>query len=243
MAQEADANATLQYEPLPTRTSIRLLDLLPPSPGGVIRCHMRTVDLQHDPKPVFTAVSYEWTDPFPDQKSASAQQPASLGTANIDLREILIDGARLSIGSNLWKFLDSLGRSELTCDSAHNGLSDQLGQDHPPPIGIFLGLWADAICINQNDVLEKNHQVQYMKSIYSSADRVIVWLGGKIDCSEFMTLVDFQSRMAALVRKGRSAQTGIAFDQAQLDLPDYQVVQLSYINEEKTASSRIFLRL
>jgi hypothetical protein len=38
-------------------------------------------------------------------------------------------------------------------------------------------LWADAICINQQDVQEKNHQVPFMKEIYSSARRVFSWLG------------------------------------------------------------------
>ncbi|KAI0157904.1 heterokaryon incompatibility protein-domain-containing protein [Hypoxylon sp. FL1284] len=40
-----------------------------------------------------------------------------------------------------------------------------------------LPLWIDAICINQKDVNEKNHQVQLMGSIYSSATRVLSWLG------------------------------------------------------------------
>ena len=38
-------------------------------------------------------------------------------------------------------------------------------------------LWADQICINQNDISEKNHQVRLMSAIYARADRVIVWLG------------------------------------------------------------------
>jgi hypothetical protein len=38
-------------------------------------------------------------------------------------------------------------------------------------------VWADAICINQNDTEERNHQVSLMGSIYPSATRVIVWLG------------------------------------------------------------------
>jgi hypothetical protein len=38
-------------------------------------------------------------------------------------------------------------------------------------------IWADAICINQNDNVEKSHQVPLMGSIYSSAERVVVWLG------------------------------------------------------------------
>lgn len=38
-------------------------------------------------------------------------------------------------------------------------------------------VWADAICINQADVEERNHQVPLMCSIYPAAKRVIVWLG------------------------------------------------------------------
>ncbi|KAK4167844.1 heterokaryon incompatibility protein-domain-containing protein [Cladorrhinum sp. PSN259] len=38
-------------------------------------------------------------------------------------------------------------------------------------------LWADAICINQNDALEKNHQVPMMGQIYFKASLVISWLG------------------------------------------------------------------
>jgi hypothetical protein len=37
--------------------------------------------------------------------------------------------------------------------------------------------WADAICINQDDILERNHQVNLMSKIYSQADLVITWLG------------------------------------------------------------------
>ena len=39
------------------------------------------------------------------------------------------------------------------------------------------GLWVDAICINQNDVDERNLQVQRMKNIYQTAQSVIAWLG------------------------------------------------------------------
>lgn len=37
--------------------------------------------------------------------------------------------------------------------------------------------WMDQICINQNDTLEKNHQVKLMSFIYKSAESVLVWLG------------------------------------------------------------------
>ena len=38
-------------------------------------------------------------------------------------------------------------------------------------------LWIDAICINQSDDEEKEHQVHSMAKIYGLANRVIVWLG------------------------------------------------------------------
>lgn len=38
-------------------------------------------------------------------------------------------------------------------------------------------IWVDAICINQNDEVERMHQVQLMGTIYRNAQRVLVWLG------------------------------------------------------------------
>lgn len=38
-------------------------------------------------------------------------------------------------------------------------------------------IWIDAVCINQNDVHERNHQVPLMGRIYSEAKAVYAWLG------------------------------------------------------------------
>jgi hypothetical protein len=38
-------------------------------------------------------------------------------------------------------------------------------------------LWADAVCINQSSIEEKNHQVKQMGYIYENARQVFVWLG------------------------------------------------------------------
>jgi len=38
-------------------------------------------------------------------------------------------------------------------------------------------LWVDALCINQNDIVERNHQVRLMGNIYTSARKTLVWLG------------------------------------------------------------------
>lgn len=42
-------------------------------------------------------------------------------------------------------------------------------------------LWIDAICINQTDNAEKNHQVPLISTIYSKADRVLIHLGSEHD--------------------------------------------------------------
>lgn len=38
-------------------------------------------------------------------------------------------------------------------------------------------LWVDAICVDQQNLEERGHQVERMSDVYSLAERVIVWLG------------------------------------------------------------------
>jgi hypothetical protein len=45
-------------------------------------------------------------------------------------------------------------------------------------------IWVDAVCINQADKMEKEHQIQSMARIYGQANRVIVWLGNAEDDSD-----------------------------------------------------------
>ncbi|KAL2176407.1 heterokaryon incompatibility, partial [Thermothelomyces heterothallicus CBS 202.75] len=55
--------------------------------------------------------------------------------------------------------------------SLYTGLKRLRRQD------IIRVLWADAVCINQKDTLEKNAQLPLMGRIYSQPSRVPVWLG------------------------------------------------------------------
>ena len=45
-------------------------------------------------------------------------------------------------------------------------------------------IWVDAVCINQENEQEKEHQIQSMAKIYGKASRVIVWLGERADDSD-----------------------------------------------------------
>ncbi|KAK1244940.1 hypothetical protein MKX08_004569 [Trichoderma sp. CBMAI-0020] len=67
---------------------------------------------------------------------------------------IIINGVKLPVADNLYSFL--LHRQE-----TNQGID----------------LWVDAICINQDDLLEKNHQIPMMNMIYMRASELIIWLG------------------------------------------------------------------
>jgi len=47
-------------------------------------------------------------------------------------------------------------------------------------------LWIDAICINQENLEERGHQVSHMGRIYKLAERVIVWLGPAAHMSDLI---------------------------------------------------------
>ncbi|CZR65662.1 uncharacterized protein PAC_15562 [Phialocephala subalpina] len=48
----------------------------------------------------------------------------------------------------------------------------------------LITLWVDAVCINQEDNLERSHQVSIMAVIYSKAEYVVAWLGVAADHSD-----------------------------------------------------------
>lgn len=73
---------------------------------------------------------------------------------------VLIDGLPFSIRENLGQ---ALRRIQANIDAGNFGAS-------------FL-LWVDALCINQEDLQERSHQVSMMGRIYSGAELVLVWLG------------------------------------------------------------------
>jgi hypothetical protein len=43
--------------------------------------------------------------------------------------------------------------------------------------------WCDALCVNQNDLLERGQQVQIMRKIYSQSKHTFIWLGPEADDS------------------------------------------------------------
>ncbi|KAF2633929.1 HET-domain-containing protein [Macroventuria anomochaeta] len=46
--------------------------------------------------------------------------------------------------------------------------------------------WIDALCIDQDNVDERNHQVQQMGEIFSCAQQVFAWLGNNQNIAGFL---------------------------------------------------------
>lgn len=82
--------------------------------------------------------------------------------------EIVVSGVPFVVRDNLWMALKTL--------KAH---ATPAQIDDPPTY-----FCVDAICNDQRNVEERNHQVGMMKDIYSKARCVIAWLGGARGDSE-----------------------------------------------------------
>lgn len=57
-------------------------------------------------------------------------------------------------------------------------------------------LWIDSICIDQASMLDKSSQVPHMRTIYSTADKVWIWLGE--GTFESVVSFDFLSELAKI---------------------------------------------
>ncbi|KAN0122842.1 Heterokaryon incompatibility protein (HET) domain containing protein [Hyaloscypha variabilis] len=66
-----------------------------------------------------------------------------------------------------------------TCDGKILGITTNLhdGLRHLRRKDTSRVLWADAVCINQEDDKERGHQVNNMRMVYRNATKVLVWLG------------------------------------------------------------------
>ncbi|KAF5660278.1 heterokaryon incompatibility protein (het-6OR allele) [Fusarium heterosporum] len=97
---------------------------------------------------------------------------------------ILVNGGRFALRPNLFSALKSLRKT-----------------DGPRTI------WIDAICINQKDEWERNHQVWQMNNIYSHAAVVNVWLGNATSSSD--TGIEFLNQFSSLLYHDEQAQLPI----------------------------------
>lgn len=148
-----------------TGRNIRLLQLASGCADARLECRLIEVSID-DPGP-YEALSYVWGD-------ASITEP------------IECNGEIVHVTTNLVKALKKV-RSGI---SKPRSMEDTRDSDTAVRYSSYINisrptemspssilLWADAICINQTNVIERNLQVALMGAIYSKAQRVIVWLG------------------------------------------------------------------
>ena len=76
-------------------------------------------------------------------------------------KHIVLEGKKCPVGDNLWWFLHHMQQQRR-----------------------YTRYWIDAICIDQGNVLEQNHQVRLMQDIYGNAQSVSIWLGKAGDGSD-----------------------------------------------------------
>ncbi|KAK4446257.1 heterokaryon incompatibility protein-domain-containing protein [Podospora aff. communis PSN243] len=199
----------LQYSPLPTPTSIRLLEILPVL-GPEIHCSLIEVDL--DDNPVFDALSYTWGNPITiHEKPRTFDFEAAFKNYCDDF-----DGPkrRVQVDVDVWQFRaqhplipyekvewDAERRCRLVCNGEvimvtpnlfealirlhlwHHGkpeMKAEFDASHGP---LSRHLWVDMVCINQEDVDERNSQIRIMGRIFESARTVIGWLGAEANLS------------------------------------------------------------
>ena len=63
-------------------------------------------------------------------------------------------------------------------------------------------LWADAVCINQSDIQEKQTQVGMMAGIYKNAAQVLIWLGPGTDDVTHRAMDGFRDLARWLINRG-----------------------------------------
>jgi hypothetical protein len=139
------------YQPLHPDGGIRILILEPSLNDSQICCRLIPANLNDEPE--YKALSYEW------------------GSADHQ-KIITINGEEFSVRQNLWSALWHL-RQDLGDHCVQHSFPSA---PWDPRKGGGERLWIDALCINQDDKIERGNQVSIMGSIYRNAD-VICWLG------------------------------------------------------------------
>lgn len=149
LSKVAPPKSNLKYLPLDEDTEIRLLYLTPGEPDDPIVCRLSPMSL--DKPQEYRALSYCWGAGIAKHEIRIIQTQHTPGQKR-SLKDI--HHGTLYVKPNLYSALHHLRDREET--------------------GVF---WVDAICINQDDVRERNEQVSKMAEIYTMADHVDIVSG------------------------------------------------------------------
>lgn len=143
----------VEYRPL-KGSEIRLLSVAPGGWDDQVSCTLHYEPLDEEPE--YIALSYTWGDPT-------------------DQVEILLDGRPHRVTRSLFA---ALRRYRQLCTEERR-YDDDFSFFFYPEGSIYI--WADALCINQADNVEKMREIPRMREVYTYCMRVCVWLGESDD--------------------------------------------------------------
>jgi Heterokaryon incompatibility protein (HET) len=170
----ADTTLLYHYSPLPSKTSIRLLQLQSSENGSTISCSMSIIDALEN-SPSYDALSYTWGNP---QSPFSRSYDEPNVTYNSNTIPIMCNGRRIVVTPNLRDALQMLLETQTPgTDQIYSNRHDYI--------------WVDALCINQADIAERNAQVSLMDELFKRAQNVYAWIGQEDEFTEdAMTVMD-----------------------------------------------------
>nr|POE87390.1 heterokaryon incompatibility protein 6, or allele [Quercus suber] len=147
---------------------IRVIDIHPAtSDDDLLVCSFRFIQLpertkeDEGPRPwlrqppsrePYYTLSYAWGETFSNGSHLT--------------HTIVRDGQYMRVTANLHSVLKQIRR-----------LQRQGRLQYQGSLKVNLPIWIDAICINQDDVEERSHQVRQMDRIYQSSEVLLIWLG------------------------------------------------------------------
>ena len=157
-------------------------------------------------RPKYVALSYTWGSSYPDNaklptslsEARSVPRPSSTSSSRPPSPLLTPSRERESADRRKSDVLprqrtaspqtasSSVVAMTLNGQSYHVGHNLHLALLHLRSPTYPITVWADAVCINQADIAERNQQLSLMSFVYTRAMRVVAWLGTK----EYSSKVD-----------------------------------------------------
>jgi hypothetical protein len=201
------------YKPLNLPHETRILTVAPGKYDDELVCSLSHISIQATSDEPYDALSYCWSKSVSHDNKIDESTVIQCGAYGKE-----DDGTEVKDGSNL-KFKDLLDHpyygsfyirmggkipdETIKCDGVDVTVSGelikalrQLREDETE-----LRIWVDALCINQDDISERNEHVKTMGQIYANATRVRIWLGEEIGIEQgaYQSILDISDIMEDLI--------------------------------------------
>ncbi|KAF9872365.1 hypothetical protein CkaCkLH20_10192 [Colletotrichum karsti] len=213
--------ATYPYRPLNLPHETRVLIVQPGNFEDDLICSLSHLNLASPAEP-YDALSYCWSKSVDRDASTDPDTEIPWSVYGRDENDQLVDKG----GRKLWKdlvddpyFYESYIRmggkmpdAPITCNGVTMVVGGELyralrrlrPKDGPP-----LRIWVDAVCINQDDIAERNEHVKIMGQVYAGASKTRVWLGEstQFDMHALETLMAISQVLSKFLTEARQLET------------------------------------